>query len=874
MKAIEIRNTFLEFFKNKAHTIVPSAPIVVKDDPTLMFTNAGMNQFKDYFLGNKDPKDKRVCDSQKCLRVSGKHNDLEEVGVDTYHHTMFEMLGNWSFGDYFKQEAIEWAWELLTEVYGISKDRIYVSVFSGDKKDNLPLDKDAKDIWSKLIDPNRILEFDRKDNFWEMGDTGPCGPCSEIHVDIRSDEDRAKVDGKSLVNMDHPEVIEIWNLVFIQFNRKADGKLVELADKHVDTGMGFERLCAVLQGKKSNYETDVSMPLIDKASEMTGVKYGTDEKSDIALRVIADHCRAISFAISDGQLPSNNGAGYVIRRILRRGVRYVYSVLNYKEPLLNQLIPVLAEQMAGIFPELKNSLDFVQKVVLEEENSFLKTLAQGLKRFEQIGEGDIDGKTAFELYDTYGFPLDLTMLLARENNISVDEKGFQVEMEKQRERARSATSMEAGDWTIISGSKDNEFIGYDYLECETVVNKFRTVKTKKKSLFQIVLDTTPFYAESGGQVGDRGTLKIGEQILKVLDTQKDNDLIVHLVDKLPENPNEKVFAKVNPKLRKLSMNNHTATHLVQKALEIVLGDHVEQKGSLVNEKGLRFYFSHFAKVEPEDLKKVEQLVNEKIRENIPLLEQRNVPIEEAKKMGAKALFGEKYGDFVRVITFDENFSRELCGGTHVKTTGEIGFCKIVTETSVAAGVRRVEAITGPQAYEWITSEIGKLNGIRSVFKNPKQVVERVQGLSEENAELKRELDKLYSKQAAQLKNDLKDKIEDLNDIKFLSASIEVGNADMVKKIAFDLQREVPNLVAVFGAKIKDKPFLTIIVDKGLTASKNINASTMIRAISKHIQGGGGGQDFYATAGGNNLAGIEEALKEAKSIISTNLTTEK
>ncbi len=866
MKASEIRNTFLEFFKNKAHTEVPSAPIVVKDDPTLMFTNAGMNQFKDYFLGNKEAKAKRVCDSQKCLRVSGKHNDLEEVGVDTYHHTMFEMLGNWSFGNYFKQEAIEWAWELLTEVYKIPKDRIYVSVFSGDEKDNLPLDSEAKGFWSKLIDPDRILEFDREDNFWEMGDTGPCGPCSEIHVDIRADEERAETDGKSLVNMDHPEVIEIWNLVFIQFNRKADGKLVELAEKHVDTGMGFERLCMVLQNVKSNYDTDVFTPLIGKASEISGVKYGADEKSDIALRVIADHCRAISFAISDGQLPSNNGAGYVIRRILRRGVRYAYSILDYKEPLLNQLVPVLAEQMADIFPGLKKSLDFVQKVVLEEELSFLKTLAQGLKRFEQISQKDIDGKTAFELYDTYGFPLDLTMLLARENNISVDKAGFKAEMKKQKDRARNATSMEAGDWTTISDNKDCEFIGYDFLESETVVNKFRTVKTKKKSIFQLVLDTTPFYAESGGQVGDRGTLTIGDQKIKVLDTQKDNDLIVHIVDKLPENPNEKVFASVNPNLRSLTSNNHTATHLVQKALEVVLGDHVEQKGSLVNEGGLRFDFSHFAKVEADDLQKVEALVNEKIRENIALDEQRNVPIDQAKEMGAKALFGEKYGDFVRVITFDENFSRELCGGTHVNATGEIGFCKIVTETSVAAGVRRVEAITGPAAYEWMTQEIAQLNAIRSVFKNPKGVVDRVQNLSTENAELKKELDKLYSKQAGQLKNDLKADIEELNGIQFLTANIEAGNADMVKQIAFDLQREVPNLLAVLGAKINNKPHLTIISDKGLTASKNVNASQMIRAISKHIQGGGGGQDFYATAGGNNADGIDAALTEAKNLV--------
>ena len=865
MKSTDIRNTFLEFFKGKGHQIVDSAPIVLKNDPTLMFTNAGMNQFKDYFLGNKEAQITRLTDTQKCLRVSGKQNDLEEVGVDTYHHTMFEMLGNWSFGDYFKKEAISWAWELLTEVYKIPKDRLYVSIFEGAKEENLELDNEAKDIWKQFISEDRILEFDKKDNFWEMGDTGPCGPCSEIHVDIRDDDERAKQDGKTLVNMDHPEVIEIWNLVFIQFNRKANGELETLPAAHIDTGMGFERLAMVLQGVKSNYDTDIFVPLMNKVSEITGVKQGKDKQSDIAIKVLADHIRAISFTITDGQLPSNTGAGYVIRRILRRAVRYSYSVLNYKEPILFQLLPVLADQFADVFPELKANQDFVGKVILEEENSFLKTLASGLKRFDQIKDKNIDGATAFELYDTFGFPLDLTKLMASEVGIEVDEAGFDAAMKQQKERARAASVVETGDWNVLIDQKDVAFVGYDEMETFSKITKYRKVNIKKKDAFQIVLDKTPFYAESGGQVGDVGILIVDGQEIKVKDTQKENDLIIHIVDKMPSNPEGPVIARINIKRRNKSNANHSATHLLHAALKNILGEHVNQKGSLVHPDQLRFDFSHFAKVEEQDLHSIEKMINEKIRANISLDEKREVPFDEAVEMGAMALFGEKYGNEVRVITFDKDYSVELCGGTHVKATGEIGFCKIITETSVAAGVRRIEALTGEKAYEWMNKELAELEAVRSVFKNPKGVVERVQKLSEENTELRKSLDQFERKQAGDLKNVLKGKIEDLNGIKFISEELEIGNADLIKQISFDLQREVPGLLAVFGANLNGKPHLSVIMDKELPGQKGLNASTIIRQIAKHIKGGGGGQDFYATAGGKETAGLGQAISEARSI---------
>ncbi len=866
MTTAEIRKTFLDFFESKQHQIVPSAPIVVKNDPTLMFTNAGMNPFKDFFLGNKKATQKRVADTQKCLRVSGKHNDLEEVGVDTYHHTMFEMLGNWSFGDYFKKEAIAWAWELLTEVYKIPKDRLYVSIFEGDEKDGLPMDTEAQDYWKEFIAEDRILPFDKKDNFWEMGDTGPCGPCSEIHVDARSDEDRAKVDGKTLVNADHPEVIEIWNLVFIQFNRNADGSLNELPEKHIDTGMGFERLSMVLQNKKATYDTDIFTPLIGKISEITGTKYGESEETDIALRVIADHIRAISFTIADGQLPSSNGAGYVIRRILRRAVRYAYSILNYKEPLLYQLIPILVDQFDGVFPELVEGQAFITKVIKSEEESFLSTLASGINHFNKISHQNIDGKTAFELYDTYGFPLDLTRLMAGEKNIEVDEKGFVAEMEIQRKRAQEAGKITTGDWVELISGKENQFVGYDEMETITSILKYRTANIKKKEVVQIILERTPFYAESGGQVGDTGLLIIDGEEIPVINTQKENDLIVHFVQKMPKNPKGMVVAKINTKRRQSTASNHTATHLLHSALKQVLGDHVNQKGSLVHPDYLRFDFSHFAKVEKEEIKAVEKIVNQKIRENIQLQEQRNVPYDEAINSGVTALFGEKYGDFVRVITFDKDFSRELCGGTHVKASGELGFCTITLETSVAAGVRRIEAMTGEQAYRRVSDEMTMLDQVRSVFKNPKGVVERVQNLSDENTQLRKELEQIYRKQAAMLKNELKQQVEDINGVQFIASIVEVGNADMVKQMAFDLQREVPNVLAVLGAKLNGKAHLSVIIDKSLVEEKSLNATQMIRSISKHIQGGGGGQDFYATAGGKNPKGLQEALNEAKGMI--------
>ncbi|MFK7904367.1 MAG: alanine--tRNA ligase, partial [Chitinophagales bacterium] len=712
MTSKEIRDTFLNFFESKSHKIVKSAPIVVKNDPTLMFTNAGMNQFKDFFLGNLKTDSPRVTDTQKCLRVSGKHNDLEEVGVDTYHHTMFEMLGNWSFGNYFKEEAIAWAWELLTEVYQISKDRLYVTVFEGDHVDKVPEDSEAYDIWKKYIEEDRIIKASKKDNFWEMGETGPCGPCSEIHVDIRSDEDRASKSGKSLVNADHPQVVEIWNLVFIQFNRKADKSLEVLPDSHVDTGMGFERLCMVIQGKQSNYETDVFTPIISKISEITGMPYGKSEPSDIALRVIADHIRAITFTIVDGQMPSNTGAGYVIRRILRRGVRYAFSFLDWKEPILHRLVAILVEQFGEVFPELKEQQEYVERIILQEEKTFLRTLDAGLKRFAQIESEleqalstNIKGEAAFKLYDTFGFPIDLTRLLAQEKGFTVDEAGFEAEMKIQKDRARQATKVETGDWIDLIEGIENEFVGYDTLETVSQVVKYRGVKEKKKSYFQIILDQTPFYAESGGQVGDVGFLQFGDEKIGVFDTRKENNLIVHFVKKLPEDITMPVKAVVSQDKRQKITNNHTAVHLIHAALHKVLGEQAVQRGQLVNDEYLRFDFAHYEKVTKEELQQIERMVNEKIRENIPLEELRNVPIQEAKDMGAIALFGEKYGDEVRVIAFDRDYSVELCGGTHVAATGEIGFCKITEETSVAAGVRRLVAITGVKAFETISSQL-------------------------------------------------------------------------------------------------------------------------------------------------------------------------
>jgi alanyl-tRNA synthetase len=874
MKAKDIRTLFIDFFKSKGHTYIPSSPIVVKNDPTLMFTNAGMNQFKDYILGNETPKATRVANSQKCLRVSGKHNDLEEVGVDTYHHTMFEMLGNWSFGDYFKKEAIEWAWELLTEVYKLPKDRLYVSVFGGDAGDKLGKDMEAFQLWSQIVPESRILFGNKKDNFWEMGDTGPCGPCSEIHIDLRSDAERQQVDGYTLVNNDHPQVIEIWNLVFMQFNRLADGSLKELPAKHVDTGMGFERLVRAIQAKSSNYDSDIFTPFIQFIEKKSGKQYGLDEKVDIAMRVIVDHIRAISFSIADGQLPSNNKAGYVIRRILRRAVRYGYTFLGFHKPFMYELLPLLAETFGEIFPELAAQQDFVAKVIMEEEQSFLRTLDNGLRKLDQIkeelhqsGKSVVDGKIAFELYDTYGFPLDLTSLIARENGFSVDEKGFAAEMEIQKNRSRAAAEQETGDWVIVNAEEGVEFIGYDYLESQSRIVKYRQITDKKGDRFQIVLDRTPFYAESGGQVGDQGWLTNGAETVKVLDTKKENDLIVHFVDRLPSQFDATFQAKVDAAKRKDSMNNHSATHLLHAALKQVLGDHVQQKGSLVNEELLRFDFSHFSKMTEEEIARVESIVNAKVRENIALYEQRNVPIEEAKKQGATALFGEKYGDFVRVITFDPRFSVELCGGTHVPATGVIGLFKIVSESSIAAGVRRIEAITAKTAEDFVNSQLELIKEIGELLKSPRDLKKSVETLVQERNELKKEIEFLHAQQAAAIKQQLIAGKEQRNGFNLIISQVKLPSAESLKKLAYELKNEVADVVLVLAAEIEDKPQIAVILQESLVDSLGLNAGQMVRDLAKEIQGGGGGQPFFATAGGKDLSGLPKVLQKAREMFS-------
>jgi alanyl-tRNA synthetase len=870
MTSREIRQKFLDFFASKDHKIVPSAPIVVKGDPTLMFTNAGMNQFKDYFLGNKESDISRVADTQKCLRVSGKHNDLEEVGRDSYHHTMFEMLGNWSFGDYFKKEAISWAWELLTEVYGLPKDRLYVSVFEGEPSENLQPDEEAKGYWKEFIPEERILYFDKKDNFWEMGDTGPCGPCSEIHIDLRSDEDRAKVPGKDLVNADSPEVIEIWNLVFIQFNRKADGKLEELPARHVDTGMGFERLTMALQGKTSNYDTDIFTPFIEFIEKESGKKYSgsyaSDAMTDIAMRVIADHIRAVSFTIADGELPSNNGAGYVIRRILRRAVRYYYSFLDIDQPFMHKMVALLAERFNDVFPELEQQKDFVAKVILEEEKSFLRTLEEGLKRFDTIlqKDGVIDGKAAFELYDTYGFPIDLTRLMAAEKGWTVDEKGFHKALEEQKARSRADAQKETGDWTNLLDNPAVEFVGYDYLTVDDAkVIKYRTVKVKGKPQYQLVLNRTPFYAESGGQKGDTGVLIFGAERVKVLDTQKENELIIHVVDKLPENIEWEVLAEVDAGKRQATSGNHSATHLMHAALHHIIGEHATQRGQNVDDKRLRFDFSHFQKLSDEELKQIETMVNEKVRENIALEEDRNVPIAQAQEMGAMMLFGEKYGEEVRVISFDKDFSMELCGGTHVQATGQIGNFKIVAESAVAAGVRRIEAVTGEEADAYLQKELAELEEVRALFPNPKNLAKQVADLQEENKALKKQVDQFIAEQASGLQKDLVDQFEDKGDYKLLTARIDLDDTAAIKTLAFNLEKDAGNTVIVFGAAIGGKPRLFVLVSKSLVQSHQFNAGNAVRELAKNIKGGGGGQPFYAEAGGGDVSGIDKALAQAK-----------
>lgn len=873
MTAQEIRDQFLAFFESKQHKIVASAPIVNKDDPTLMFTNAGMNQFKDFFLGNQTPDVRRIADTQKCLRVSGKHNDLEEVGLDGTHHTMFEMLGNWSIGDYFKEEAIGWSWELLTEVYKLPKERIYATVFGGDKADGLPADEEAKEIWKKYLPEDHILFFDRKDNFWEMGDTGPCGPCSEIHIDMRSDEERQKLAGADLVNMDDPMVVEIWNNVFIQFNRKADRSLEALPEKHVDTGMGFERLCMILQGKTATYDTDLFTPFIKHIEKVSGktysYSYDPQNKVDIAMRVVSDHIRAVAFAIADGQLPSNTGAGYVIRRILRRAVRYYYSFLDLKSPFLHTLIPMLSDEFGKVFPELAAQKDQVAKVIEGEEIAFLNTLANGLGRFDnmEVTNNEIKGEDAFELYDTFGFPIDLTRLIATEKGYTIDEVGFEKALAAQKARSRADAQKEVGDWQVVNEDEEVEFIGYDTLELtDAKVLKYRIVNVKKKDQYQLVLNRTPFYGESGGQVGDKGTLWIGEEKVRVFDTKKENELTVHIVDRLPTDMSAEVKGFVDASTRRATENNHTATHLMHAALHRILGEHALQKGQNVDHKRLRFDFSHFQPVTEEELSEIEEIVNQKVRENIELEEDRAVPIQDAKDSGATMLFGEKYGDFVRMITFDDSFSRELCGGTHVDATGNIGLFKIVSETGVAAGIRRIEAVTADTAADYIKTQLDELDKIRGLFKNAPHTAKQVEALQEENKQLKKELEKMRNAQAGALKDQLKAKVEKINEVHYLGANIDLDDANAIKTLAFQLEKELDNAVIILGAEVKGKALLTIMISKEIAGQDKLHAGTMIRQLAKHIQGGGGGQPFYATAGGKNPAGLEAAIAAGKEIV--------
>lgn len=868
MKTKEIRQEFLSFFERKGHAIVPSAPMVIKDDPTLMFTNAGMNQFKEYFLGNGDPKDKRVADTQKCLRVSGKHNDLEEVGVDTYHHTMFEMLGNWSFGDYFKEEAIEWAWELLTDVFGIDKNNLYVTVFEGDEKDGVPRDHEAYDFWRKWIAEDRIINGNKDDNFWEMGEVGPCGPCSEIHVDIRSAEEKSKVDGRSLVNQDHPQVVEIWNLVFMQFNRKADGSLEKLPATHVDTGMGLERLAMVLQGKQSNYDTDLFQTLINQIEKQSGFEYGKNETTDIALRVIADHVRAIAFSIADGQLPSNTGAGYVIRRILRRAVRYGYQTLKMNDSFLAPLSKVLVEAMGDAFPELVRNQTLIEKVIEDEEISFHKTLDHGIKRIERIieqqkanGSTEILGEQAFELYDTFGFPFDLTELMAREAGLTVDEVGYEKALQEQKNRSRSATAVKTDDWVELVKDDTEEFIGYDNLTAQVKLTRYRKVSQKNKSFYQLVFNMTPFYPEGGGQVGDQGYIDAGNEKITIFDTKKENNLIIHLANELPKDTSATFTAVVNKKKRELSASNHTATHLLHHALRSVLGDHVVQKGSLVNPEYLRFDFSHFAKVTDEEISKIEQIVNDMIRQNLALNEMRNTPIKQAEELGAMMLFGEKYGDTVRVIQFGD--SKELCGGTHVQSTGNIGWFKITSEGSVASGIRRIEAISNVTAEKYINGKLEELSAVQALFKNPKNTIHAVEEMISANHQMQKQLELFEKDRAKSVKSELKSKITEKNGINVLEAIVSLdGNA--IKDILFQLKGEVENLFAVIGGDNEDKCTISIMISDDLVKDKGLHAGNIVRAVSKHIQGGGGGQPFFATAGGKKPAGLKDAIAEALS----------
>lgn len=912
MTAKEIRQAFLDFFASKGHIIVPSAPIVVKNDPTLMFTNAGMNQFKDVFLGEAPAKAPRVADTQRCLRVSGKHNDLEEVGIDTYHHTMFEMLGNWSFGDYFKKEAIAWSWELLTEVYKLDKSRLYVTYFEGDEKEGLEKDTETYDLWKQYVPEDRILPGNKKDNFWEMGETGPCGPCSEIHFDSRPDNERAEVSGATLVNADHDQVIEIWNNVFMQFNRLKDGSLQPLPNKHVDTGMGFERLVRVLQGKTSNYDSDVFQPMIQFIAEKSGKKYNSaakpgdaDWNDAVAMRVLSDHIRAISFAIADGQLPASNKAGYVIRRILRRAVRYSYQTLDFKEPFFNELVPLLAEQFKGVFDELYAQKDFVQKVILEEEVSFLRTLGGGLKLFNEVYEmalgyasskGDIKevpdikigGNSAFILSDTYGFPIDLTELLARERGIGVDMEGFEAALQTQKLRSRAATAVSAGDWVVLRGGDNTQFVGYDEMYTNCDILKYRKVTAQGKEQYQIVLNRTPFYAEGGGQVGDTGILNSewydeqkGPLVFEVTDTKKENGLIIHYANLQPyysiETGEQKEWTLPNPMPTRFMANvdmgkrimtnaNHSATHLLHAALKETLGEHVNQKGSLVNPDQLRFDFSHFQKVTDDEIEVLERIVNQKVREGIALKEERNVWYNDAIASGVTALFGEKYGDFVRVITFDDKFSKELCGGTHVQNTAEIGFFKITGESAVAAGVRRIEAITSYHSVNYIQEEGRLVKKLKELLRNPADLSKSVESLIEDNTRMKKELEKAVLMKASGLKDDLAKTAETVNGINFIAQKVELPNADAIKNLAYNLKDIVPNLFLVLAANINGKPSITVMIDEALVKEKGLHAGNIVKELAKEVKGGGGGQPFFATAGGSDVSGIDNALAKAKSFL--------
>ena len=870
MKSQDVRKQFLDFFESKGHLIVPSAPIVLKDDPTLMFNNSGMAQFKEYFLGNGIPKSVRIADTQKCLRVSGKHNDLEEVGIDTYHHTMFEMLGNWSFGDYFKKEAINWAWELLTEVYKIPKDILYVSVFEGNPNENVPFDQEAYDIWKTLISEDRIILGNKKDNFWEMGEQGPCGPCSEIHVDIRSVEEKAKISGKDLVNNDHPHVVEIWNNVFMEFNRKADGSLEKLPAQHVDTGMGFERLCMVLQGVQSNYDTDVFSPIIQHIEKITGAKYTVKAKDDeqekinIAIRVIADHVRAVAFAIADGQLPSNTGAGYVIRRILRRAIRYGFTFLNSKEAFIFQLVETLSAQMGSSFPEFIAQKNLVMNVIREEENSFLRTLDQGLQLLENVivatNGKTVSGQKAFELYDTFGFPIDLTALILRERGLELDEAGFDKAMLEQKTRSRAASEVSTEDWTLLAQGNTETFVGYDLAENDVKITRFRKIDSKKDGvLFQIVLNNTPFYPEGGGQVGDKGTLVSANESIEIIDTKKENNLILHLAKKLPENVNASFVAKVNQDLRSLSSRNHSATHLMHQALRRVLGTHVEQKGSLVNPNYLRFDFLHFAKMTETELQQVEDFVNARIQEQLPLIERRNIPFAQAVSEGAMALFGEKYGDEVRAIKFGE--SMELCGGIHVKNTAEIWHFKIISEGAVAAGIRRIEAITSDAVKAHFASYENTLNEVKDALKNPQDILKAVQSLQDDNAKLSKQMEVFVKEKVKNMKVALTAEILLINGIQFLAKQVDL-DPNGAKDLAYELGTLGTNVFVVLATAEEGKPTVSCYISKELVAEKALNAGNVVRELGKFIQGGGGGQPFFATAGGKNTAGIPEALEKA------------